>query len=128
MENEPMTTPSDRRRFLSRFGYLTAGAALGVLLPRWSAGLFSGPADKERAGPSPEEQLRKLKLKLPPVPKTTNTRAPAVRVGNMLYVSGHGPGNVGGKPVVGKLGKDYTVKQGQEAARLVGLQILGVVR
>ena len=46
----------------------------------------------------------------------------------MLYVSGHGPGSVEGKAIVGKLGKDYTVKEGKEAARRVGLVILSVMK
>src|SRR5207244_1885915 len=36
--------------------------------------------------------------------------------------------NRDGKPIVGKVGKDMTVKQAREAARLVGLTILAVVR
>jgi hypothetical protein len=46
----------------------------------------------------------------------------------MLYVSGHTPPTRNGKPVVGKLGKDVSVKEGQEAARSIGLLMLAVVR
>jgi enamine deaminase RidA (YjgF/YER057c/UK114 family) len=121
-------TAFDRRLFLSHGTCLAAGAAAGALLPgRWREAPPAA-ARPEPAGPTAEDQLRKLKLKLPPVAKPANSLVPAVRVGDMLYVSGHGPGSVGGKQVVGKVGKDLTVKQGQEAARQVGLVILGVVR
>ena len=47
--------------------------------------------------------------------------------GNMLYVSGQGPIS-GGKPVcTGKLG-ELSLEQGQEAARLCALNILGCLQ
>jgi enamine deaminase RidA (YjgF/YER057c/UK114 family) len=118
----------DRRRFLAGGGCVAAGAALGYLVPRW-AGAGLAPAAAAALGEGgAEERLRKLKLTLPPVSKPGATLVPAVRVGEVLYVSGHGPGKVDGKAVLGKLGKELTVKEGQAAARLVGLVILGVVR
>jgi enamine deaminase RidA (YjgF/YER057c/UK114 family) len=46
----------------------------------------------------------------------------------MLYVSGHTPVGADGKNIVGRLGADMDVKQGQEAARIVALRVLSVVR
>jgi enamine deaminase RidA (YjgF/YER057c/UK114 family) len=120
-----MSLFSGRREFLAGCGYLTAGAACGLLAPRWLRGVGAG---ERPASTGAEERLRALKLKLPPVVAPRATLVPAVRVGDMLYVSGHGPGSVDGKPVVGKVGKDLTPKQGRAAARQVGLVILGVVR
>jgi enamine deaminase RidA (YjgF/YER057c/UK114 family) len=52
-----------------------------------------------------------------------------VQVGNMLYVSGHGPAKVEGqKTLLGKLGAKLTLEQGKESARLVGINILATVR
>src|SRR3954466_1893016 len=119
-----------RRRFLSACGYLTAGAALGALGPRWLGGLVldaeARPADED----GPEARLKKLKIELPRVSAPTGaTLVPAVLAGDMLYVSGHGPGDgPDGKRIVGKLGKDFTVQQGRDAARRVALQVLAVVR
>lgn len=122
-----MHDPWTRRRFLSSGSWLAVGAVGGVLLPRWWASM--GPAAaQEKAGHSAEEQLRKLKIELPPVGKPGATLVPAVRVGDILYVSGNGPRKPDGTSVVGKLGQDLDVKEGQAAARLVGLQILSVVR
>jgi enamine deaminase RidA (YjgF/YER057c/UK114 family) len=75
-----------------------------------------------------EQRLRDRGLELPVVTKPTNTLVNAVRVGDMLYVSGTGPGSMDGKPIVGQLGRDYDVAQGRKASRLVGLQVLAVVK
>jgi len=49
------------------------------------------------------------------------------QIGTLLYVSGHGP-LVGGEPVyTGKIG-DHNLKDGQEAARLCALNILGTLQ
>src|SRR5262249_18506676 len=78
---------------------------------------------------NPEKRIQELHLTLPPAPKPVAKYKPAVQVGNMLYVSGHGPAKIDGKsPVVGKVGQDLTLDQGKEAARLVGLAILSTVR
>ena len=53
---------------------------------------------------------------------------PAVRVGNTLYASGHGPRAADGKLVQGKVGGELTLEQGYAAARLVGLNMLASVR
>jgi enamine deaminase RidA (YjgF/YER057c/UK114 family) len=118
-----MTQRIDRRAWLLGGACLTAGAALG-----WAARSTSLFARADDASPGHEDRLKKLKLELPKVeaPKGP-TIVPAVRAGDMLYVSGHIP-NKDGKPVVGKLGKDLDVKAGREAARLIGLTILAVVR
>lgn len=122
-----MRDPTKRRRFLSNCGYVALGATGGLLLPR-----VVTPADpvhaQEKAAGSAEERLRKLNLQLPPVGKPGATLVPAVRAGDLLFVSGHGPRKPDGTSVTGKVGLDLDLKQGQEAARLVGLQILSVVR
>ncbi len=59
------------------------------------------------------------------IPKSTGSLiVPCVRAGDVLYVSGHTPVGADGKSVVGRLGKDMKVNQGQEAARLVALRVL----
>jgi enamine deaminase RidA (YjgF/YER057c/UK114 family) len=76
-----------------------------------------------------ETRLKELNLTLPSVPKPLAKYKPALQVGNMLYVSGHAPAKLdAGSPVQGKVGVDLTLEQGQESARLVGLNILSTVR
>jgi len=91
--------------------------------------LPAGCAGNPPASGGAEERLRLLKIELPLVPKPAGALlVPCVRVGDLLYVSGHTPVGADGKAVVGKLGKDMELKQGQEAARLVALRVLSVVR
>jgi len=76
----------------------------------------------------PEARIKELKLELPAPPKPVATYIPAVQVGNLLYVSGHGPLKPDGKMLSGRVGADMTLEQGKEAARVVGLAILSTVR
>jgi enamine deaminase RidA (YjgF/YER057c/UK114 family) len=108
-------------------GLLTAGVLIGWGLQGWST-QDPAAAAPQKSGPGPEEQLVKRKIVLPPVSKPTNTLVNAVRVGDMLYVSGTGPGKVDGKAVVGRVGQDYDVAKGKAAARQVGLLVLAVVK
>ena len=53
----------------------------------------------------------------------------AVRTGNLLFLSGHGPVRTEGKPSArGKLGKDLSTEQGYKVAREVGLSLLASAR
>jgi enamine deaminase RidA (YjgF/YER057c/UK114 family) len=53
----------------------------------------------------------------------------AVRVGNLLFLAGHGPiRGADGKMARGKVGKDLSVEQGYQVAREVGLNLLGTAR
>lgn len=77
---------------------------------------------------SAETRLKELGLTLPAVPKPMAKYKPALQVGNLLYVSGHGPAKIDpNSPVQGRVGADLTLEQGQESARLVGLNILSTV-
>jgi enamine deaminase RidA (YjgF/YER057c/UK114 family) len=77
----------------------------------------------------PETRVQELHLTLPPPGKPMAKYKMAVREGNLLYVSGHGPAKITDKtPVHGRLGADLTTEQGKESARAVGLNILSTVR
>ena len=51
-----------------------------------------------------------------------------VRVGNLLFLAGKGPTNPDGTNITGKVGKDLTIEQGYEAARLTALNHLAVLK
>src|SRR5712691_4125759 len=76
----------------------------------------------------PEVRIQELHLTLPPVPKPIAKYKTAVLVGNMLYVSGHGPLKDDKSMITGRVGADLTLEQGTAAARQVGLAILSTVR
>ncbi len=74
-----------------------------------------------------EARLKQLGIELPPLPTPMANYVRSVRAGNLLFLAGHGPLR-DGKMVVGKLGRDMSVEQGAEAARLVGLGLLASTR
>lgn len=84
--------------------------------------------------PGVEAKLQELGLTLPgpmQTPSRMELPFPWVRVrGNRAYVSGHGPQNPDGSLAqpLGKVGADLTLEEGQRAARLVGLSILGSLK
>jgi enamine deaminase RidA (YjgF/YER057c/UK114 family) len=75
-----------------------------------------------------EARLAELKLELPPAPKPVATYVTAIRHGDLMYVSGHGPYRADGTLIIGKLGADMDVAGGQVAARQTGLAILATMR
>lgn len=75
-----------------------------------------------------EARLAALKLELPPAPKPVAVYKIANRVGNLLYLSGHGPLKADRSLILGKVGKDLTVEQGYEAAKQTGLAILATLK
>src|SRR5947199_10673671 len=76
----------------------------------------------------PETRIQELHLTLPPAPKPVAKYKTAVQVGNMLYVSGHGPLKEDKSMITGRVGAELSTEQGKQAARQVGLAILATVR
>src|SRR5436190_712531 len=77
---------------------------------------------------SAEKRLAELKLELPPAPKPMGVYKPVVVVGNMAYVSGHGPLKADKTLITGRVGVTMNLEQGKAAARQVGLTILATLR
>jgi enamine deaminase RidA (YjgF/YER057c/UK114 family) len=77
---------------------------------------------------SPETRLAELGLELPPPPKPVGVYKPLVVVGNIAYVSGHGPLRPDGTMIAGKVGRDTDLQGGYAAARQTGLAILATLR
>jgi enamine deaminase RidA (YjgF/YER057c/UK114 family) len=77
---------------------------------------------------SHEARVLELGLSIPTAPAAMATYSTAVRLGDLLYVSGTGPMRPDGTYVTGRLGADLGVAQGQAAARLAGLAMLATVR
>ncbi len=77
---------------------------------------------------SAEAKLKELNLELPPAPKPAGVYKPVVVIGNLAYVSGHGPLKSDGSMFTGVVGKDVDQQGGYTAARQVGLAILSTLR
>ena len=59
---------------------------------------------------SAEQKLNELGLTLPQPPKPVANYVPAVKTGNLLFVSGHGPYNDGKTKTSGKVGRELTIE------------------
>lgn len=80
------------------------------------------------AAVSPEEKLKALGLTLPDIPMPVANYVSFKRDGNTLYLSGQGPRDASGKMLSGVVGKDLTVKEAYEHAKLVGLGLLAAAK
>jgi len=76
---------------------------------------------------SAEERLIELGIELPTPVTPAGLYTSAVRVGNLLFLSGAGPVFSEGGFVQGKVGGSIDLAAGRKAARLVGLQLLAVM-
>jgi len=72
---------------------------------------------------TPEEKLKQLGIELGAVSAPVANYVNVVRTGNLLFLAGKGPG-----PVKGKLGLEFSVAQGYQHARAVGLALLAVMK
>jgi enamine deaminase RidA (YjgF/YER057c/UK114 family) len=70
-----------------------------------------------------EQRLAELKITLPPITAPMGTYVPARRAGNLLFLSGRGPGNV-----AGKVGDKITPEEAYQHARTVGLGLIAVMK
>lgn len=69
-----------------------------------------------------EKKITEMGLQLPAVSKPIANYVKAVRVGNLVFLSGHGPN------VFGKVGKDLSIQQGYDAAKETGLSLLASLK
>jgi enamine deaminase RidA (YjgF/YER057c/UK114 family) len=97
---------SDRRTFLS--GTLLGVGALGALGAEEALSMVAGSA--ERAATPAADLITEDDVQQSAI-------VPAVQVGNLLFVSGHGPRGEDGQYIVGKVGGELTAEQGMAAAR-----------
>ena len=78
---------------------------------------------------TPEQRLVELGIEIPFVSPPAGLYRGAVLVGQLLFLSGVGPFRASeGKFVTGKVGTTVNLDDAREAARLTGLQLLGLVR
>ena len=75
-----------------------------------------------------EQKLKDQKVELfkPAAPMANYVKA--VRVGNLIYLAGHGPTKADGTNITGKVGKDLTIEQGYMAARQTAISMLSTLK
>lgn len=75
-----------------------------------------------------DQRIVDLKLVLPMAPKPAGTYVPALQIGTLLFVSGHGPLKPDKTLCVGRVGEDLDVQGGYHAAEVVALTMLATLR
>lgn len=75
-----------------------------------------------------ENKLSAMGITLPPSMMPAANYVPYTVSGNLVFVSGTLPMKDGKPQDIGKLGKEFTVEQGQATAKLCGINILSHVK
>ena len=75
-----------------------------------------------------ETKLKEKGIVLTPPSSPVANYVNVVRVGDLLYLAGKGPLKADNNYVTGKVGKDLTIEQGYEAARLTAISHLAVIK
>jgi enamine deaminase RidA (YjgF/YER057c/UK114 family) len=96
---------------------------------RPSGSSFGKKSTRNKEAPmSAEKKLKELGILLPQPPQPVANYVRAVKTGNLLFVSGHGPYQDGKIKISGKVGKELTIEEGYQVARNVGLNCLASVK
>jgi enamine deaminase RidA (YjgF/YER057c/UK114 family) len=77
---------------------------------------------------TPEQKLQSLGIVLPAPTNPVANYVKFVRTGNLIFLSGHGPANADGKYTTGKLGKELSIEEGYNAAKLTGINLLSTLK
>lgn len=78
-----------------------------------------------------EEKLKELDIILPEAPKGVGNYAPWIRSGNIIYTSGQLPwkdGQYGTLAYKGKVGKDLTIEEAYDCARICSINAISQLK
>jgi enamine deaminase RidA (YjgF/YER057c/UK114 family) len=75
-----------------------------------------------------ETKLKEMGVELPQAVTPVANYVPAVRTGNLIFLSGHGPFKEDSSLITGKVGSDLTTDQGYAAARRIAIGLLGSLK
>lgn len=75
-----------------------------------------------------DRRLKELGIELIVPTAPVANYAKAVRTGDLIYLSGHGPTKADGKDIIGKVGKDLSTEQGIEAAKRTAISLLSTLK
>jgi enamine deaminase RidA (YjgF/YER057c/UK114 family) len=81
----------------------------------------------QKAG-SPEAKLTELGITLPETGAPVANYVNAVRTGKLIFLAGKGPRQPDGKYITGQVGRDLTVQQGYDAAKLTAINQLAALK
>lgn len=75
-----------------------------------------------------EERLKGKSIELPEPPKPAGAYVPAVRVQNLIFVAGQIPFVKGALKYKGKVGRDISIEDGYQAARICAINALSILK
>ena len=75
-----------------------------------------------------ETKLKELKINLPNAPDPVGAYVAYKKINNLLYISGQLPISADGKLLKGKVGKDLSLEDAQNASRFCAINILAQVK
>ena len=75
-----------------------------------------------------DDRLRTLKIELPQPSKPDANYVPFVHTGNLVFLTGQLSQWNGERRFVGKLGREFGIAEGQQAARLCALNLIAHLR
>lgn len=75
-----------------------------------------------------EKKLKELGIELIEPTKPVANYVKAVRTGNLIFLAGHGPTRADGTNITGKVGRDLSLEQGYEAAKVAGISLLSTLK
>lgn len=75
-----------------------------------------------------EKKLEEMGIVLPEAPEPIANYVSVKREGQMLYFSGAGPIKDGKAMMQGKLGKELTVEEGYEAAKMAAINLIAAMK
>ncbi|MEI8395319.1 MAG: RidA family protein [Rhodospirillaceae bacterium] len=74
-----------------------------------------------------QERLAELGIELPRAPSAAAAYVPYTRAGDLLFVAGQLPVHLGELHYVGRIGEQYSIEEGQAAARQCGVNLIAQV-
>ncbi len=93
---------------------------LTIILGFSMVSIFAQKADYDK-------KINELGIELIAPTKPIANYVKAVRSGNLLFLSGHGPGKADGTSITGKVGADMTIEEGYAAARQTAISLLSTL-
>jgi enamine deaminase RidA (YjgF/YER057c/UK114 family) len=75
-----------------------------------------------------EKRLEELGISLPEAATPVANYVTTVQTGNLVFTSGHGPGNGEGKIYKSQLGTDAEIEDGYQSARQVAINLIGTLK
>ena len=75
-----------------------------------------------------EEKIKELGIEIPEAAAPAAMYVPVKKTGNLLFISGQIPVKAGVMQFCGKAGKERTLEEAQEAARLCAINIIAAVK